>query len=95
MDRPKERVRLAFERILRPRGVEEKDQKAGRQRQEIWTTPASYRFARDPAGGSGCFFLSVGREHPRCGCVSLKPARNRLDSRTRVRNPSITGGIGS
>src|SRR5438445_13492086 len=43
----------------------------------------------------GGVFLAAGIEHPLLAGASPKPARKRLDSRTRVRNPSITGGIGS
>src|SRR5882762_4331510 len=39
--------------------------------------------------------LAALRGQARRGCSPPKPARNRLDSRTLVRTPSITGGMGS
>jgi len=43
----------------------------------------------------GGVFLAAGIEHPLFAGASPKPARKRLDSLTRVRSPSITGGIAS
>src|SRR6266403_4220270 len=94
MGRTKERIRPDRERILRPTRAEGKNQKkqnevAGNYRPEGFGRDA------DAVAGFGCVFLAAGREHRRCGWASPKPARNRLDSRMRVRNPSINGGIAS
>jgi hypothetical protein len=54
----------------------------------------NYGFGRELETGGGVF-LAVGIEHALFAGASPKPARKRLDSRTRVRSPSITGGIAS
>lgn len=40
-------------------------------------------------------FLVIGSEQARRGAASPLPTRKGLDSRTRVRRPSMTGGTGS
>src|SRR6202035_4795028 len=94
MGRPSERVRLDlsgfYARVRRKKRV--KNEKGV---VPIAALPANYGRGRESETGPGSVFLVEGIEHARCFGASPKPARKGLDSRTRVRTPSITGGIGS
>src|ERR1700719_920882 len=88
MGRPSERVRLDLSGFY-ARGRRKKRVKNEEGVVPIASLPANY------GRGPGSAFLVEGIEHARCFGASPKPARKGLDSRTRVRTPSITGGIGS
>src|SRR6266705_5306845 len=91
--RPKERVRLDCERILRPERTEEKNQMGEAIRIAAPSSPHGQCGVLET--GFGRDFRAADIEQTCRAGASPKPARNRLDSRTRVRKPSITGGTGS
>src|SRR5262249_47959544 len=60
-----------------------------------WLRPdlAGYRLGCNPAVRLALLVFEMGTEHVPWGCLSPKPARKRVDSRSLVRTPSMTGGM--